>query len=235
MKQKNYYYVWVLCIILIINVISCYQGDILLELTILTDGNGITYPAGTLEVNNGDPQVISAIPNAGYYFNGWEFGNQYDANTTITLTEVNATIRANFSPIECTLTIITQGNGTTDPDGDIMDRKRKTIGFFIDWIENPYQCSLYSGIKDRARERDINLLTFVGGAVESPRKHEYLRNTIYKVVNKDNIDGLIISSGSVSRFVNEEQFLDFIRTYSRIPVVSICQKVKDIHSILIDN
>jgi DNA-binding LacI/PurR family transcriptional regulator len=53
-----------------------------------------------------------------------------------------------------------------------MSRKRATIGFFIDWIENPYQDSLYSGIKDRAQERDINLLTFVGGAIESPRKHE---------------------------------------------------------------
>ena len=74
------------------------------------------------------------------------------------------------------------------------NKKRKTIGFFIDWIENPYQCSLYSGIKDRAQEKDVNLLVFVGGAIKSPRKHEHLRNSIYQVAHKDNIDGLVISS-----------------------------------------
>lgn len=114
-------------------------------------------------------------------------------------------------------------------------RKRKTIGFFIDWIENSYQCSLYSGIKDRAREKDVNLLVFVGGAIESPRKHERLRNSIYQVAHKDNIDGLVISSGSVSRFVNKEQFSSFIHSYKHIPKVSICQKIDNIHSILIDN
>ncbi|MCW8966252.1 MAG: substrate-binding domain-containing protein, partial [Candidatus Pacearchaeota archaeon] len=113
--------------------------------------------------------------------------------------------------------------------------KRKTIGFFIDWVENPYQCSLYSGIKDRAKEKDVNLLAFVGGAIESPRRHEQLRNTIYKVVNKDNIDGLVISSGSVCRFVNEMLFTNYLKNFDQIPIVSIGQKVKNVHSILIDN
>jgi DNA-binding LacI/PurR family transcriptional regulator/signal transduction histidine kinase len=112
---------------------------------------------------------------------------------------------------------------------------RKTIGFFIDWVENPYQCSLYSGVKDRAGEKDVNLLTFVGGAIYSPRNHEHSRNSIYQVANKENIDGLIISSGSVSRFVNKEQFASFVHAYNMIPRVSICQEIENIHSILIDN
>ncbi|MBN1699548.1 MAG: substrate-binding domain-containing protein [Spirochaetales bacterium] len=113
--------------------------------------------------------------------------------------------------------------------------KRITIGFFIDWIENPYQCSLYSGIKEKALEKDVNLLTFIGGAIESPRKHEHLKNSIYRVVNKDNVDGLVVSSGSVSHFVNPEEFSGFMHEYIDIPTVSICQRVEGIHSILIDN
>ncbi|MBN2534331.1 MAG: substrate-binding domain-containing protein [Spirochaetales bacterium] len=114
-------------------------------------------------------------------------------------------------------------------------RKRKTIGFFIDWIENPYQCDLFSGIKDRALEKDVNLLTFVGGAIESPRKHEHLRNSIYQLAHKDNIDGLVILSGSVSRFVQRERFSSFIHSYDPLPKVSIGQEIDRIHSILIDN
>ena len=99
-------------------------------LTITDDGNGSTDPSGSVEVVYGVPNTISAEPEDGYVFVNWSVesgtgvnfdgpNGPNDADTTVTLTDGDATIQANFSPETFVLTITNDGDGTTDPTGSI--------------------------------------------------------------------------------------------------------------------
>jgi hypothetical protein len=72
-------------------------------LTILDDGNGTTDPAGAVTVTHGVPESIVATPTDGYGFETWivksgiaVFADAGSASTTVTLSNGNATIEAEF-------------------------------------------------------------------------------------------------------------------------------------------
>ncbi len=117
----------------------------------------------------------------------------------------------------------------------MKQREYPTIGFLIDWLENDYQVNIFQGVSDRAKERGLNLVTFVGGSINSTRQHELLRNSIYRYVSSENVDGIVMSAGSLGAFSTQEQMIAFIGTFPKMPVVSISQKYPNAYSILIDN
>jgi uncharacterized repeat protein (TIGR02543 family) len=95
-------------------------------LTVETGGHGTTDPEGDVTVNQGAATDISATPATDYRFSGWTvtsgtatIATPSSATTTVTLTSGNATVQANFTNIEYTLTVETDGYGTTDPEGDV--------------------------------------------------------------------------------------------------------------------
>ncbi|MBN2442620.1 MAG: substrate-binding domain-containing protein [Spirochaetales bacterium] len=116
-----------------------------------------------------------------------------------------------------------------------MNTKRLTIGLLIDWIENPYHCTLLSGINASAKERDCNILVYVGGTPHSGFSPEIRRTIIYEFVHKKNVDGLIIATGSIGRCSTSEQLETFCKKYLPLPIVTIAQKVADFPVIRIDN
>jgi DNA-binding LacI/PurR family transcriptional regulator/signal transduction histidine kinase len=111
---------------------------------------------------------------------------------------------------------------------------RPTIGLVIDWIENHYQVNLLNGIESAAKKRDANLITFVGGAYKSPRIHEVSRNMIYNFIDKNNVDGLIITQGTVGHYCTQMESYEFFMRFQPLPVVSINQDIHQFHSISVD-
>jgi DNA-binding LacI/PurR family transcriptional regulator len=112
---------------------------------------------------------------------------------------------------------------------------RYTIGIIIDWIENHYQINLLSSIENATKRKNINLITYVGGAYKSPRAHELPCNLIYNFVDKKRVDGLLISTGTVGHFCTNDDLLEFFNKFDPLPIVSIAQKIKPFHSVLTDN
>lgn len=95
-------------------------------LTINSDGNGTVSPSGEITVITGDTVDISATPNTGFVFVSWSgtgitFGNQYSADTTVSLNVKTATITANFADALAVydLTVQSTGNGSVAPSGTI--------------------------------------------------------------------------------------------------------------------
>lgn len=78
--------------------------------------------------------------------------------------------------------------------------KRKIIGVCIDWIESPYHIKLITELEMTAKYLGINLLTFVGGALHSPKRFEAHCNGIYDFVERDTVDGILLVSGSLVIF-----------------------------------
>jgi hypothetical protein len=82
--------------------------------------------ASPITVNHGAATTIAVSPNSGYAFANWTItsgtaaiANPSSASTTVTLTNGNAAIQANFTPINVTysLTMANDGHGTTSPSG----------------------------------------------------------------------------------------------------------------------
>mgnify|MGYP006275182473 CR=1 FL=1 len=78
-------------------------------------------------VTYGEAFTIIADPDEGYRFVEWEvdsgagvdIADPADPSTSVTLTGGDATVRPLFEPIEHTLTVETDGNGTVDPAGAV--------------------------------------------------------------------------------------------------------------------
>jgi hypothetical protein len=104
------------------------KAKFLITLTVTNNGYGNTTPSGDITVNEGASTAISATSNAGYHFSNWVktagtgtavFGDANSANTMVTVTGGDATIKARFIINQYTLTIIKNGQGNTTPSGAV--------------------------------------------------------------------------------------------------------------------
>ena len=94
-------------------------------LTVTAGTGGSASGGGT--VNYGAATSITATPSTGYNFVNWtftsgsgvSFGNPTSASTTVTLTGGNATIKANFTLQQYTLTVTAGTGGTASGGGTV--------------------------------------------------------------------------------------------------------------------
>ena len=115
------------------------------------------------------------------------------------------------------------------------NKNRLNIGFINPSLHLPWEELQLHGILDRAKELDINITVLPGGRLESSNTVESSRNIIYKLVNKNNLDGLIIWSSGLDEFVSNERLNNFIYGFRPLPVVSIEHVIPGIPSIFSDS
>lgn len=113
-------------------------------------------------------------------------------------------------------------------------KSNKTIGFLTRSVSDEFGLPIWNSIARTAKKMKFNLLTFTGGALNSPLGFEAQGNIIYKLIDEKNIDGLIIWSGILSHYVGQTEIEKFCKQFSSIPVVSIEIAIKGIPSILGD-
>lgn len=113
---------------------------------------------------------------------------------------------------------------------------RPTIGLFIGRLgEQRYQAHVWPGVADAARARDVNLVCFVGGPLRSPEEFDAQRNVIYDLAGPENVDGLLVMSGSLGQFIGAEQLAQFYERYRPLPIISIALALDGIPGVLVDN
>lgn len=112
---------------------------------------------------------------------------------------------------------------------------RLTFGVFIPTIiGSQIAGELMNGLLTTARELDVNLIFYIGGRL-NPFKENKRDENIYKLVDKNKIDGLIIWSSNICRNVTEEETINFHEFYKNIPVITIGKKIGKNPAIIIDN
>jgi diguanylate cyclase (GGDEF)-like protein/PAS domain S-box-containing protein len=112
---------------------------------------------------------------------------------------------------------------------------RPTIGLILDNLFNDYELYIWRKIVTTAEIKDVNLVCFPGGSLNSPLAFHSQRNIIYSLVSKENIDGLIGISSSIGNYSNVNELRDFYKRYASIPFVSIGVPFDDLPSIVVDN
>jgi len=112
------------------------------------------------------------------------------------------------------------------------------IAFLIDNIISfgKYQTNIWQGANEAALDDGIELVCFCGGTLDfSPvSSYEKRRNAVYKLINKNSFDGLIILT-TVGSFVEIERFKSFVAGFNPIPVVSIGRPMEGIPYVVEEN
>ncbi|MBN1697840.1 MAG: GGDEF domain-containing protein [Spirochaetales bacterium] len=116
-----------------------------------------------------------------------------------------------------------------------MQKNCPTIGLLIPRLEESYQARVWPGVVDYAQEHNTNLILFVGKPPQSPYGYDYQHNTVYNIVNKRYIDGLVLVSGNLGNFLTTKELEKFLKQFRPIPMVSIALEISNIPSVLVDN
>jgi DNA-binding LacI/PurR family transcriptional regulator/GAF domain-containing protein len=114
---------------------------------------------------------------------------------------------------------------------------RPTIGLLVPNIasQDGYDAAIWSGVVGACRQRNVNLICFVGGWLpSSPDGDEDRRNAVYDLVSKQSIDGLIVS-GVVVGLAPPEMVERFYDQYRPLPMVNIALAQEGIPNVVPDN
>ena len=120
---------------------------------------------------------------------------------------------------------------------DGSTNNRLTIGLLVPNIasEEGYDAAIWNGVVEACKQRDVNLICFVGGWLPSSLDgNEDPRNAVYDLVSKQNIDGLIVS-GVVVGLAPPERVERFYDQYRPLPMVNIALAREDVPNVLPDN
>ncbi len=127
-----------------------------------------------------------------------------------------------------------KGGRQAKQNPDRRSGARLTIGLIVDLLGFEYQMSVRSGVADKAKELDANLICFAGGVLLHPVRFGAQRNVIYNLINEVNVDGLVIQ-GSLGQFVSPEMQRDFYTNFRPLPMVNVSIAVEGVPSVRVDN
>jgi diguanylate cyclase (GGDEF)-like protein len=112
---------------------------------------------------------------------------------------------------------------------------RPTLGLLVDSLEEAYQNAVLAGVAAAAVEHDANLLCFAGGVLRSPHRFGAQRNAIYEIAGPENIDGLLVMSGTLGNHVGLAELVRFCERFRPLPMCSIAVALPGVSSVLVDN
>jgi signal transduction histidine kinase/DNA-binding LacI/PurR family transcriptional regulator len=117
----------------------------------------------------------------------------------------------------------------------MKNNDRMTFGLLIGLINTGYQEGIVSGVVDFSKEKDINLLCFETERLKSRDFWQTGKNILFDVVDRSNVDGLIIITTALQNDVGKDAFISFLSRYHAIPMVSIGEKIAGCPSLITDN
>lgn len=116
-----------------------------------------------------------------------------------------------------------------------FQKGRLTIGVLINQMDGRYQSLIRTGLEQAAKDKDVNILFFIGKSIHSPFPVDYNYNMVYQLLNQDRFDGLIIASGSLCNYADSTDIKKYLEFYRPLPAVSLSIAVDGVPSILTDN
>ncbi len=106
-----------------------------------------------------------------------------------------------------------------------MKNTAKRIGLTLATVHTGSSLKLWTELAGEAESSGNPFFVFSGGRLNSRRDSEYLRNGVYALANKENLDGLISWSSSIGGFVSIEEIIQFHHRLEPLPFVTIGQKI----------
>ncbi|MCF0242949.1 MAG: GGDEF domain-containing protein [Treponema sp.] len=116
-----------------------------------------------------------------------------------------------------------------------MSNKYPRIGFLINDETSDYNKSLIRGIEKGCREYNCTLFVFPAGEYGfSYSPFQYQSRSVASLINEYNLDGLIITSSVHCTHISFENLLEYIHSFSPLPVISLGIDIPNCTSIMVD-
>jgi DNA-binding LacI/PurR family transcriptional regulator/signal transduction histidine kinase len=112
--------------------------------------------------------------------------------------------------------------------------KQTRLGLFVSTTQNNYESTLYRGVVDAARAEGVYVTCFTSGALRAYRGFEFQRNVLFDLVDRENIDGLIVS-GTLAHPIDAEEMQEFFLRYEKIPKVSIALSIPGTPYVIVES
>jgi DNA-binding LacI/PurR family transcriptional regulator len=98
-----------------------------------------------------------------------------------------------------------------------------------------YNCKIWEGISDVAKEQDANVIAFSGGPLHDPNGFGIQHNIVYDLVNVDMLDGLILLGGAISTYLSSDEKQAFYHRYTSKPLICVGEHSQEFPSIVLNN
>ncbi|MCQ2591601.1 MAG: GGDEF domain-containing protein [Treponema sp.] len=111
------------------------------------------------------------------------------------------------------------------------------IGLILDYLSSEYSENLLNGIASYCKENNVELLVYTIGEIKSTSEgsYNYQNLAITALIKKENIDGIIIDSGTQLHGMSKKEFLSYLRSYKSVPMVNVSMVLPKIPSITADS
>ena len=107
----------------------------------------------------------------------------------------------------------------------VMDFSKPRIGLLVASIHTGSARSLWFPLLKEASRSNISFFVFPGGRLNFEMESECLRNSIYRLANSRNLDGLISWGSAIGSSVPAEELLNFHKQFQNLPYVTIAHKI----------
>ena len=108
------------------------------------------------------------------------------------------------------------------------------IGLLIGAYNSSYSLSIIRWISRELESKDCSLVTFEGYSLNNNSISDYQCNTLYRLISRERIDGLIILSSELAVQTGKELVTDLAARIA-LPVVSLGIYLDGVPSVLLDN
>jgi len=109
-----------------------------------------------------------------------------------------------------------------------------TLALLTTGAIDPNNRSIWAGTVAACRDSGVNLVCYPGRLVRSPVEFEAQRNVIYRMVDAQTIDGLVLMGG-LNAWVDMAETHAFIRRFYPLPVVTTGIVLEGIPGVTVDN
>jgi len=116
----------------------------------------------------------------------------------------------------------------------MSDRKLR-IGFIINDSSTDYSKGLAKGMQQACYNYNCTLFIFpVGEFGMAYSQYSYQKRAVAALITKYNLDGLIFSSAAHGAHVSYEKLVEYIKSFSDIPVISLNMEIPGYTSVMAD-
>jgi DNA-binding LacI/PurR family transcriptional regulator len=105
--------------------------------------------------------------------------------------------------------------------GPMAKSSSRRIALLVDHVESHYHQEIVAGALRAARAASVRVLVVAGGWLGRAAPSEIGRNFVYELLLEADIDGLVVLGGSLSNFCGITRFEDWLKRFTRFPVVTI--------------
>jgi signal transduction histidine kinase/DNA-binding LacI/PurR family transcriptional regulator len=110
-----------------------------------------------------------------------------------------------------------------------------TIGLLITDLTRTWTIQQWSGVRDAARRRGANLVTFDGRHLRSPYGFNAQANILYELARSGRMDGLIVWTEGLVSYLAPAEGVAFLSRYAGMPLVSVEHNVDGYPNVLSDD